>query len=111
MRPTDRPELGNVEETCPRQPGNVFSETDGRINIGIEITNSLRCLDSATALDDRIENAFCQTMSRTQPDELLFEASSFRRLLDIQRPTISMRLNEPMSELGHFTGEAIISNL
>ena len=33
-RPTDRPELANVEETHPRQTGNVFSETDGT-----EITN------------------------------------------------------------------------
>ena len=30
-RPTDRPELADVEVTRPRQPSDVLSETDGRI--------------------------------------------------------------------------------
>ena len=54
-RPTDRPELADVEVTRLHQPGDVLGETNGGVNIRSEIANGLRWLYNFPADGDWIE--------------------------------------------------------
>ena len=71
-RPTDRPELTNVEEARPRQPGEMIRVTHARINVSIEIANRGGWLNWNAIDDDRVEGASSKAASRAQPDKLRF---------------------------------------
>ena len=53
-RPTDRPELTNVKEARPRQPGDMIRVTHARIKVGTEITNRGGWLNRNPTDDDTL---------------------------------------------------------
>ena len=100
-----------MKETRPRQPGDMLSGTDGRIDEDTEIADCLRWLDGFTVDRDWIEGASCQKACRTQPDEL--------RLRWIQPQAVARHptahdldaVCESIGELRRVIGEAVIIDL
>ena len=87
-RPTNRPELTNVKEARPRQPGDMIRETHAKVNVSTEIANRGGWLNWNATDDFRVEGASSQKASRAQPSQMnfVFEAFNLRRLLDIHWP-------------------------
>ena len=110
-RPTDRSELTNVEETRPRQPGDMIRVAHARINVSTEVTNRGGWFYWDAADDDRVEGASGQAASRAQPDELRFRCIKLEAIAGHPFAHTLDAMSEPEGELGCITGETMIIQL
>ena len=110
-RPTDGPELTNVKEARPRQPGDMIRVTHARINVGTEITNRGGWLNWNATDDDRVEGASSQAASRAQPDELRFRSIQLEAVAGHPLAHDLDAVSETDGELGCITGKTVIVEL